>query len=65
MRGGAEPQVWLSLGAAWIASSVLCGLLLALLVRRIHPGLSFYRTWLFYAVLTGFLVATVLLVGLL
>ncbi len=48
----------------WVASASLTGFLLALLARRIHPSLSLLRLWAFYAVLMGFLVAVVFLVGL-
>jgi len=54
------PLVVLSL--VWVASASLSGLLLALLARRIHPGLNFVRLWFFYTVLMAFLVAFVFVV---
>lgn len=40
------------------------GFLLALLARRVHPTLSLPPLWVFYSALMGFLVAVVLVVGL-
>ena len=47
----------------WAAASTGTGYLLALLARRIHPGLSLPRLWLFYTVLMATLVAAVFLIG--
>lgn len=54
---------WLFLGAVWVASATLAGLGLAAFARRLHPGLSFVRLWVFYSALTAFLAAVVFLVG--
>lgn len=58
-----EPLVWIALLAIWLVSAALCGLVLALIARKVHPSLSFLRLWIFYAALTGFLVAVVFAVG--
>jgi hypothetical protein len=39
------------------------GFVLALLARRIHPGLSLVKLWVFYTVLMATLVAVVFLVA--
>jgi len=57
------PLPLLVLLAVWVAASTGTGLLLALLARRIHPGLSFAKLWAFYSVLMGTLVAAVFLIG--
>ena len=57
------PLPLLVLLAVWVAASTGTGLLLALLARRIHPGLSFTKLWAFYSVLMGTLVAAVFLIG--
>jgi hypothetical protein len=46
-----------------VAASCGTGFLLALLARRIHPGLSLVKLWLFYTVLMAVLVALVFIVG--
>ena len=45
-------------GAAGVA---LTALVLAWLARRIHPGLSLLRLWLFYCALLGAVLAAVFL----
>ena len=45
----------------WVAAASGTGFLLALLARRIHPGLNLVRLWFFYTVLMALLVAFVLL----
>lgn len=65
MDPGPGAAVWLALAAVWMASASLAGLALALMARRVHPGLSFSRLWIFYSVLTAFLVAVVLAVAIL
>jgi hypothetical protein len=51
------------LSLVWAAAASLTGFLLALLARRVHPGLSLVRLWFFYTVLMAFLVAFVLFLG--
>ena len=46
-----------------MAASSGTGFLLALLARRVHPGLSLGKLWLFYTVLMAFLVAVVFLIA--
>ena len=43
--------VWIVLGLAWVFAAAAGGALLALLVRRALPGLSFARLWVYYAAL--------------
>lgn len=51
------------LSAVWVAASTGTGFLLALLARRLHPGLSLIKLWFFYTVLMAVLVAIVFLIG--
>lgn len=51
------------LSLVWVGAASGTGFLLALLARRIHPGLSLVKLWFFYTVLMGLLVAFVLLVA--
>ena len=51
------------LAVVWVVSSSGTGLLLALLARRIHPGLSLVRLWFFYTILMALLVAFVFILG--
>ena len=51
------------LSAVWVTASCTTGFLLALLARRIHPGLSLIRLWVFYTALMAFLVAVVFILG--
>ena len=46
-----------------MAGSSGTGLLLALLAKHIHPGLSMVKLWLFYSVLMAALVAVVFLIA--
>ena len=46
------------------AGSAMAGLGVTVLLRRMLPSIPFFRTWLFYTVLLGFLVGVVLWVGL-
>jgi len=43
--------IWVVLGLAWVMAAAGGGAVLALLVRRAMPGLSFRRLWAFYAAL--------------
>ena len=52
-----------ALAVVWVVSSSGTGLLLALLARRIHPGLSLVRLWFFYTILMALLVAFVFILG--
>ena len=54
-----ETTVLLVLSAVWVAASSGTGFLLALMAKRIHPGLSLRKLWLFYTVLMAMLVALV------
>ncbi len=51
------------LAVVWVVSSSGTGFLLALLARRIHPGLSLVRLWFFYTILMALLVAFVFVLG--
>ena len=51
------------LAAAWLACSIGGGALLALLAKRIHPGLSYRRLWVFYSGILAFTVAAVLAIA--
>ena len=46
----------------WMVASSGSGILLALLAKRIHPGLSTLKLWVFYTVLMATLVAVVFLI---
>ena len=63
MPPSSSPVVLLVLGMAWVSAAVLTGMVLALIARRIHPGLSLGRLWVFYTLLMGFLVAFVMVLG--
>jgi hypothetical protein len=58
-----EPLSLIVLSAVWMAASTGTGFLLALLAKRIHPGLSMVKLWLFYTGLMAFLVAAVFLIA--
>ena len=58
-----EPLALIVLLMVWMAASSGTGFLLALLARRLHPGLSMLKLWLFYTVLMALLVAVVFLIG--
>jgi len=58
-----EPLALIVLLVVWTASSSGTGFLLALLAKRIHPGLSLVKLWLFYTVLMAILVAVVILIA--
>ena len=53
----------LVLSAVWVAAASGTGFLLALLAKRIHPGLSLLKLWLFYTVLMAVLVALVFILA--
>jgi hypothetical protein len=54
---------WMVFLAVWVAAASGSGFLLALLAKRIHPGLSLRKLWAFYTVLMATLVAIVFLSG--
>jgi len=58
-----EPLSLIALLCVWTAASSGSGFFLALLAKRIHPGLSMVKLWLFYTVLMAILVAVVFLVA--
>ena len=58
-----EPLALIVLLFVWMAGSSGTGLLLALLAKHIHPGLSMVKLWLFYTVLMAALVAAVFLIA--
>jgi hypothetical protein len=61
--GNVEPFSLLLLLFVWVAASSGSGLCLALLAKRIHPGLSMVRLWLFYTLLIAMLVTVVFLIA--
>jgi hypothetical protein len=61
--GEVETTALLVLSAVWVAAATATGFLLALLARKIHPGLSLVKLWLFYTVLMATLVAIVFVVA--
>ena len=56
-------MVWIVLLVVWAAASSGTGILLALLAKRIHPGLSLVKLWVFYTVVMGTLAGGVFFVG--
>lgn len=57
-----DPFALLILSVVWAVSSSGSGFLLALLAKRVHPGLSLLKLWGFYTVLMATLVAVVFLI---
>jgi hypothetical protein len=55
--------VWVFLVSVWVSTSLGGGALLALLAKRIHPGLSWHRLWIVYSGLLGFMVAAVMAIA--
>lgn len=58
-----DPLSWTVLLLVWMTAATGSGFVLALLARRIHPGLSLVKLWVFYTVLMATLVAVVFLVA--
>ncbi len=58
-----EVMAWVILALVWVAAASGTGYLLALLAKRIHPGLSLVKLWFFYTLLMAALVAAVFLIG--
>lgn len=54
---------YLLLALLWVAASAVGGALLALLAKRLHPGLSFRRLWVFYGILLGTATAVLFAIG--
>jgi len=61
--GDVETYSLIVLLGVWMAASSGSGFLLALLAKRVHPGLSMVKLWLFYTVLMALLAAVVFLIG--
>ena len=55
---------WATLVGVAATGAAAAGLVVALVIRRVHPASPFVRTWLFYAGLVAFLMAVVLVAGL-
>ena len=51
------------LALAWFTGSFGGGWLLAWLYKRLHPGLSFYKLWAFWAAILGGVAALLLALG--
>ena len=51
---------WVVVGAAWMLGSFGSGAALALLYKRLHPELAFYKLWALWSAVTGGAVALVL-----
>lgn len=49
--------------SVWAASAAGSGAVLALIAKRLHPGLSYRKLWVFYSLLMACAVALVLAVG--
>jgi hypothetical protein len=49
--------------AVWVAAASGTGFVLALLAKRVHPGLSVLKLWVFYTALMAGLVAIVFLIA--
>jgi len=61
---GNDPTVVAVLILVWALSALGTGFLLAMMAKKIHPALSLRRLWMFYSLLMGFLVALVMILGL-
>jgi hypothetical protein len=60
-----DPRVaWLIVSAAWLAGSFGSAAVLALLYRRLHPELSFYKLWAFWTIVVSALAAALFALGL-
>jgi hypothetical protein len=55
---------WLIVGAAWMLGTFGGGWVLALLYKRLHPSLAFYKLWALWSMVLGALVALVFGFGL-
>jgi hypothetical protein len=51
---------WLMVGTAWLVGAFGGGALLALLYKRLHPALSFYKLWAFWTMTLSGVAALVL-----
>ncbi len=54
---------WLAVSVAWLIGSFGSSALLALLYRRLHPELSFYKLWAFWAVVVSLLALGIFTLG--
>jgi hypothetical protein len=54
---------YLVLSLVWVAASSGTGFLLALLGKKMHPGLSLVKLWFFYTGLMAALVALVFVIA--
>lgn len=48
---------WLIISAAWLIGAFGSSALLALLYKRLHPDLSYYKLWAFWAVVVSVVAA--------
>lgn len=48
---------WLAVSVAWLAGAFGSSAILAFLYKRLHPGLSFYKLWAFWAVVVSVVAA--------
>ncbi|HEX6913574.1 MAG TPA: hypothetical protein VF142_24420 [Longimicrobium sp.] len=55
---------WLVIGGAWMVGTFGGGWVLALMFKRLHPELSFYKLWALWSSLLGGIVALVFALGL-
>ena len=56
-----DPVTLVVLLVVWVLASSGSGLALAMLAKRLNPGLSRNRLWVFYTILTAVLAALVLM----
>jgi hypothetical protein len=54
---------WLIISAAWLLGAFGSAALLALLYRRLHPELSFYKLWAFWTLIVSGIAAAVFAFG--
>ena len=57
-----DPLALLILLALWVLASSGSGWVLAILAKRLHPGLSRNKLWVFYTALSALLAAIVLII---
>lgn len=63
-QDGSAVWPWLIIGAVWLACAFGGSALLALLYKRLHPELSYYKLWALWAVVVSVLAAVVFATGL-
>lgn len=54
---------WVIFSVVWLAGSFGTAALLALLYKRLHPGLSFYKLWALWSVVVSVVAVIVLAAG--